>query len=125
MNLTNTLPEKIRQKRLQKGLSQENMADSLGISTTAYGDLERGRTELTLPRIERIAEVLDTSLGEFLETTPKVTSEEDWLRAENLRLQAENFQLKTTVEQMKRKFQEIIGNELLWRVQESRERIGF
>lgn len=125
MNLTNTLPEKIRQKRLQKGLSQENMADSLGISTTAYGDLERGRTEITLPRMERIAEVLDTSLGEFLETVPKVNSEEDWLRAENLRLQAENFQLKTTVEQMKRKFQEIIGNELLWRVQESRERIGF
>lgn len=125
MNLTNTLPEKIRQKRLQKGLSQENMADSLGISTTAYGDLERGRTEITLPRMERIAEVLDTSLGEFLETVPKVNSEEDWLRAENLRLQAENFQLKTTVEQMKRKFQEIIGSELLWRVQESRERIGF
>lgn len=125
MNLTNTLPEKIRQKRLQKGLSQENMADSLGISTTAYGDLERGRTEITLPRIERIAEVLDTSLAEFLETAPKVNSEEDWLRAENLRLQAENLQLKSTIEQMKRKFQEIIGTELLWRVQEGRERIGF
>ena len=39
MNVTSNLSEKIRQIRLQKGLSQENMADMLGLSTTAYGTL--------------------------------------------------------------------------------------
>lgn len=51
--------EKIRLQRLQRGLSQENMADLLNLSTTAYGDIERGKTDLTLSRLTQIATVLD------------------------------------------------------------------
>jgi transcriptional regulator with XRE-family HTH domain len=125
MYLTQTLPDKLRLKRLQKGLSQENMADSLGISTTAYGDLERGRTELTLPRIEKIAELLSVNLGELLEISGPSETEFQKLANENLRLQAENSQLKGLVEQLKRKFQEMIGREILLRAQEGRKKIGF
>jgi len=42
--------EKIRQARLLKGYSQENMAELLQISTTAFGDIERSKTELTINR---------------------------------------------------------------------------
>ncbi|RYY39087.1 XRE family transcriptional regulator, partial [archaeon] len=38
--------------------SVENMADLLGLSTTAYGDIERGKTDLTLSRLSQIATVL-------------------------------------------------------------------
>ena len=34
--------EKIRQLRKQHQLSQENMADKLGMSVTGYGKIERG-----------------------------------------------------------------------------------
>lgn len=125
MNQISLLPEQIRMKRLQKGLSQENMADLLGMSTTAYGDIERGRTELTLPRLEKIAGVLEFPVVELLGIRQEPDSELDWMRRENLRLQAENLQLKTTIDQLKRKFQEVVGNELLLRIQENRERIGF
>ena len=54
--------EKIRLERLQRGLSQENMADLLNLSTTAYGDIERGKTDLTLSRLAQIAQVLDVAL---------------------------------------------------------------
>jgi DNA-binding XRE family transcriptional regulator len=35
--------DKIRQIRLMKVFSQENMANMLGISNTAYGDIERNK----------------------------------------------------------------------------------
>ncbi|MBC7568724.1 MAG: helix-turn-helix transcriptional regulator, partial [Spirosoma sp.] len=56
-----TIEEKIRLQRLQRGFSQENMADLLNLSTTAYGDIERGKTELTLSRLNQIATVLNIS----------------------------------------------------------------
>ncbi len=48
--------EKIRFLRTIKGLSQENMANMIGISRLAYGDIERGKTEPSDERIAQIAE---------------------------------------------------------------------
>ena len=86
MNVASNLSEKITQIRLQKGLSQENMADMLGLSTTAYGDLERGRTELSVSRLENIAKLLDVPLPELLGFDSVTLSETEWLRQENTRL---------------------------------------
>ncbi|MFD1819391.1 helix-turn-helix domain-containing protein [Pseudarcicella hirudinis] len=63
-----TIGEKIRQLRLLKGLSQENMADMLNLSTTAYGDIERNKTDLTINRARQIAGIMEVSLSELLET---------------------------------------------------------
>ena len=59
--------EKIRQIRLTKGFSQENMADMLGISTTAYGDIERNKTELTISRATEIAKVLGIGIIDLMD----------------------------------------------------------
>jgi transcriptional regulator with XRE-family HTH domain len=53
--------EKIRLKRLEKGLSQENMAFDLDISQAAYSKIELGQTDLTVRRIFAIAEILEVS----------------------------------------------------------------
>jgi XRE family transcriptional regulator, regulator of sulfur utilization len=50
--------EKIRIIRIIKGLSQENMADELGMTRFNYGEIERGKTTLNEKRIEQIAKVL-------------------------------------------------------------------
>ena len=66
--------EKIRTFRLLKGLSQENMADSLRLSRQAYGDIERGQTDVTESRLQEIAEVLQVSPSSILELPDKIAS---------------------------------------------------
>jgi transcriptional regulator with XRE-family HTH domain len=124
MNVTSNLSEKIRQIRLQKGLSQENMADMLGLSTTAYGDIERGRTELSVSRLENVAKLLDVPLPELLGIDVSM-SETEWLRQENTRLLAENRRLQNELDQWRLKFKQWFGDGIIRQIGEERERIGF
>ena len=124
MNITSNLSEKIRQIRLQKGLSQENMADMLGLSTTAYGDIERGRTELSVSRLENVAKLLDVQLPELLGIDVTM-SETAWLRQENTRLLAENRRMQNELDQWRTKFKQLFGDGIVRQIGEERERIGF
>ncbi|WP_080239298.1 helix-turn-helix domain-containing protein [Spirosoma rigui] len=134
-----SLPERIRLQRLQRGLSQENMADLLSLSTTAYGDIERGKTDLTLSRLSQIASVLDVSpvtlmtddavsaqvvdnqshelMHHELETL-RLTVEKQQVELDKLRLEAEVY---------KRRYDDRIALELAraMGISQSRERIGF
>lgn len=58
--------EKIRQLREQHQLSQENMADKLGMSVTGYAKIGRGEVRSNLPRLEQISEVFDMDICELL-----------------------------------------------------------
>lgn len=58
--------EKIRQLREQHQLSQENMADKLGMSVTGYAKIERGEVRSNLPRLEQISEAFDMDICELL-----------------------------------------------------------
>jgi transcriptional regulator with XRE-family HTH domain len=58
--------EKIRGVRLMKNLTQENLADELGLSLLAYGDIERNKKDVTMKRIEQIAEKLGVSVKDIL-----------------------------------------------------------
>jgi len=53
---------KVRQIRELKGLSQENMANELGLSVTGYGKIERNEVSLNYERLLRISEILDVKL---------------------------------------------------------------
>ncbi len=55
MNLTQKIGNKLRLLRTEKGLRQEDMAEKLNLSVSAYAKLERGETDITLSRIEQIA----------------------------------------------------------------------
>lgn len=55
----------IRKWRKSKGLSQENMATDLGISQTAYTNLENGHTQMTVERLVLIARLLDRDVVDF------------------------------------------------------------
>ncbi|QRR03515.1 helix-turn-helix domain-containing protein [Dyadobacter sandarakinus] len=125
MNISSNLSERVRLIRLQKGLSQENMADMLGLSTTAYGDLERGRTEVSISRLENIAKVLDMPVQELLGLNTSTLSEAEWLRQENARLLAANERLQAELSQWKARFSQLFSGTLLRETGEQRERIGF
>jgi len=46
----------IRAIRKQRGVSQEQLADALGVHRTYMGGVERGERNLTLRSLERLAE---------------------------------------------------------------------
>lgn len=125
MELASNLSERIRLLRLQKGLSQENMADMMGLSTSAYGDVERGRTELSFVRLENIARLLDVPLPELLGLESQAMSETEWLRQENARLLTVNARLQNEIDQWKAQFKTWVGQGLIKQIGEQRERIGF
>ncbi len=60
------LGEKIRVLREIKGFSQEYMAETLGVSISAYGKLERNQTELNLTKLQNIAKILGISTVHLL-----------------------------------------------------------
>ena len=47
-------------------MTQEAIANMLGISTNAYGEIERGKTSIVNAHVLRIAELLDTSTEELV-----------------------------------------------------------
>lgn len=65
---------KIRGIRLLKGLSQENMAEMLDISILAYGNIERGKTNVSDERLQQIAEKLGVSSDDILNFGDKVNN---------------------------------------------------
>ena len=134
-----SIEEKIRLERLQRGLSQENMADLLNLSTTAYGDIERGKTDLTLSRLNQIANVLALSPLALLsdeaipaqviepKTNELVSHELETLRLTTEKQQIELDKLRLEADYWKRKYDERIAMDLLrsMGVEQTRERIGF
>lgn len=62
----NSIKENIRSIRRRNGLTQEEMAHRLGISLTAYRDLEKGATSIFNSNIYKIAELTGTSTEEIV-----------------------------------------------------------
>lgn len=129
-----SVAEKIRLHRLQRGFSQENMADLLGLSTTAYGDIERGKTDLTMSRLTQIADTLGLSPVSLLTDEPPLTPtvvtdthELDTLRLTVEKQQIELDKLRLEADYWKRRYDERIALELArsMGIQQTRERIGF
>ncbi len=62
---------KIKQLRTIKDWSREQMADKLNMSVAAYGNIERGETDLCITRLTKIAEVFEMTLTDLLGVTDK------------------------------------------------------
>jgi transcriptional regulator with XRE-family HTH domain len=62
----NSIKDNIRRIRKNRKLTQEDVAHRLGISLTAYRDLERGSTTIVNGNISRLAEEFETSPEELV-----------------------------------------------------------
>lgn len=65
--------EKIRLIREAKNLTQEQVAEKLGVSQSAYGDIERGENDPKLSKLQKIAEIFEIQLSELVDITEKGT----------------------------------------------------
>lgn len=63
-----TVAANIRKQREAKNYTQEYLAAKLKISQNAYSKIELGYTKITLERLFQIAEVLETSTVELINT---------------------------------------------------------
>jgi transcriptional regulator with XRE-family HTH domain len=60
------LGSRIRELRLRRDLSQEDLAEECGLHRTYIGDIERGRRNVSLQNIVRIARALRSTPSDLL-----------------------------------------------------------
>lgn len=72
--------KRIRQKRKEKKLTQEALAEKLDITVGYVSQMERGVTKISLERLAEIGAVLDTELSCFLNGT--VQKQNSYLQTE-------------------------------------------
>ena len=58
--------KKVREERLKKGLSQEDLASKANVHRTYIGMIERGEKNITLLNIKKIAIALDLQINQLL-----------------------------------------------------------
>ena len=59
--------QRVRNYRIEKGLSQEKLAELSGCHPTYIGQVERGEKNATLESIEKIASAMNVSLAQLFE----------------------------------------------------------
>ena len=65
-DLQRAVGRSLRRYRLERGPSQEDFADLVGVHRTYMGGLERGERNLTLRSLERIAGRIDVNPRDLL-----------------------------------------------------------
>lgn len=66
MDLNALTASKIKELRHNLGYTVEAMAKDLGISKTAYSQMENGHVEITLARIEMIANICNIPVSDII-----------------------------------------------------------
>jgi len=57
--------KRLRKIRRSRDLTQEQLADMVGVSLNFIGQLERGESAPSLETVQKIAEVLEVDVSEF------------------------------------------------------------
>ncbi len=55
----------LRKLRYEKGISQDELAARAELNRTYYGDLERGRNNISVLKLKTLCEELDCSVADF------------------------------------------------------------
>jgi len=64
--MTNNVAEKIKRLRKSKGFSQDDMAEKMHISQSAYARIETGESHSWAAHIEKLSEILEVKPEDFL-----------------------------------------------------------
>ena len=62
---------KVRKIRELKNFTQEYMADKLGISQSAYAKIEKEDSDITISRLQKLAEIFEIKLDDLLNFNEK------------------------------------------------------
>lgn len=67
---------RIRTAREREGLTQERLAEALGIGSDTLSRYETAAIPVSITRLQRIAEVLNTDIAEFLRVEPTIGADD-------------------------------------------------
>ena len=103
------LGEKVRMLRQIKGYSQEKMAEMLDISAVTYGNYERNKGDISLNKLEQIAQIFGLSVQDILTFGDKVSNFFEGCDQNNFMVGSGNTQMigqeekewKMTIDQLK------------------------
>ncbi|MDR3008610.1 MAG: helix-turn-helix domain-containing protein [Sphingobacterium sp.] len=73
MDINKLTASNIKELRSKSGLTIEAVAADLKISKSAYSQMENGKTELTLTKIQAIAQIFNVSFGDIIPSASKTT----------------------------------------------------
>ena len=62
--------QRIRMFRAMRGLSQDNVADELGMTTGNYGKMERGGITISVTTVAQISKILKVTIAELFDENP-------------------------------------------------------
>ncbi len=65
-SLRQRFADNLRKVRIEKGLSQEALADLAGLHRTYIGSVERGERNISIDNIERLAQALGCRVTDLL-----------------------------------------------------------
>ncbi len=78
--IKNMFCDRLRDIRKRRGMTQEEMAKALNITSVGYGNYERGRNEPDIETLKKLSSILNVSIDELLENdrgwTTKLCAEE-------------------------------------------------
>ncbi len=94
----NNFINRIIEYRKAKGITQKKMAEKLSTTQVNYSNLENGKTQLTLEKLVRIANVLDVDIITLLYPDFNEAKYNQELKKENFRLNKINELLIDLVE---------------------------
>ncbi len=66
LNARQRFAANLKEQRLAKGLSQEDLADLCGLHRTYVGSVERGERNISIDNMERLAQSLDVPLEKLI-----------------------------------------------------------
>lgn len=69
-NIQIEIGQRIKQLRLETGLSQEKFALSIGMDRTYFASVENGKRNISIVNLEKIINGLNTSFSNFFEGIP-------------------------------------------------------
>ena len=93
----NKILNRIIEVRKAKGFVQKQMADKLGIAQVNYGKIETGKTELTIDRLFKIADILEMNVIELINPDFNSANFSKELHEENKKIKNQIDELKNRI----------------------------
>lgn len=91
-----TIGEKIKQARIQAGMTQKQLADKCGMADSAIRKYESGRVAPKMGTVKKISAALNVSIRELLKGTPWGDAQDTMERIANAReVTIERLDMKT------------------------------
>lgn len=69
MNITNVFPERLKEMRLKRGLTQKELGEKVGVKQNTFTNWENGKREPNFDNLIKLADALDTSTDYLLGKT--------------------------------------------------------